>query len=50
MPPVLDDEYGAHADHIFVLAAHLWGYAALTTEASQKFTPPPNVAFSWGLV
>ena len=35
VPPVLGDEYGAHADHIFVLAAHLWGYAALLMDQGQ---------------
>ncbi len=34
-PPVLGEEFGAHADRNFILGVHLWGYAALLTDQGQ---------------
>ena len=39
--PVLGDEYGALADRLFVLAAHLWGYAALLLDQGQGLRAAP---------
>ena len=40
-PPVLGEEYGALADRLFVLAAHLWGYAALLLDQGQGLRAAP---------
>ena len=42
VPPVLGNDYGALADHIFVLAAHLWGYAALLMDQGQALRAAPT--------
>ncbi|MFN8466011.1 MAG: helix-turn-helix domain-containing protein [Caldilineaceae bacterium] len=40
-PPVLGEEYGALADRLFVLAAHLWGYSALLLDQGQGLRAAP---------